>query len=138
MEKQGVYHGLVTMQVSKTLKCVSAVFRAVSTSVLGHVPLRQSFQQLEDQEISDSELSAAEKSQRIKSFPQSSQHRRRSTRGSSFAVSEGTKEEKDIFECDQDNIGEVSSDSMTSSLLIRFDLEPSTFRIRMINPLLGL
>ncbi|CAG11905.1 unnamed protein product [Tetraodon nigroviridis] len=75
MEKQGVYHGLVTMQI---------------------------FQQMEDQEVSDSELSAAERSQLIKSFSQSSLHRRRSTRGSSF-VSEGTKEERETFECDQDN-----------------------------------
>lgn len=63
---------------------------------------------MEDQEVSDSELSAAERSQLIKSFSQSSLHRRRSTRGSSF-VSEGTKEERETFECDQDNSEEVSS-----------------------------
>ncbi|TWW79227.1 Multidrug resistance protein 1 [Takifugu flavidus] len=79
MEIKGVYHGLVTMQ---------------------------SFQKLEDLEDSDYEPWVAEKSQLIESFSQSSLHRRGSTRGSLLAVSEGTKEEKEKFECDQDNIEE--------------------------------
>eukprot|EP00066_Takifugu_rubripes_P014676 XP_011603942.1 PREDICTED: multidrug resistance protein 1-like [Takifugu rubripes] len=79
MEIKGVYHGLVTMQ---------------------------SFQKLEDLEDSDYEPWVAEKSQLIESFSQSSLQRRRSTRGSLLAVSEGTKEEKEKFECDQDNIEE--------------------------------
>lgn len=77
-------------------------------SILGHLFLLQSFQKLEDLEDSDYEPWVAEKSQLIESFSQSPLHRRRSTRGSSFAVSEGTKEEKEKFEFDQDNMEEVS------------------------------
>lgn len=84
------------------------ILSVVRTSILGHLFLLQSFQKLEDLEDSDYEPWVAEKSQLIKSFSQSSLHRRRSTRGSSFTVSEGTKEEKEQFECDQDNIEEVS------------------------------
>lgn len=87
---------------------------------------------MEDQEISDSEPPATEKRKLIKSFSQSSLHRRKSSRGSSFALSEGTKEENEQFECDQDDTEEVSWDTVTASLLIRFELEPSTFRIKMI------
>lgn len=76
-------------------------------SILGRLFLLQSFQNVEDSEDSDSELSVIEKSPLIKSFSQSPLHRRRSTRGSSFAASEGTKE-KDKNEGDEDNIDEVS------------------------------
>lgn len=84
------------------------ILSVVRTCTLGHLFLLQSFQKLEDLEDSDYEPWVAEKSQLIESFSQSSLHRRRSTRGSSFAVSEGTKEERDKFECDKDNIEEVS------------------------------
>uniref|UniRef100_A0A8C4I9G7 ATP-binding cassette, sub-family B (MDR/TAP), member 4 n=1 Tax=Dicentrarchus labrax TaxID=13489 RepID=A0A8C4I9G7_DICLA len=57
MEKEGVYHTLVTMQT---------------------------FQQIEDEEA-DSELFESEKSPLVKSPSKSSLHRRKSTRGSSFA-----------------------------------------------------
>uniref|UniRef100_A0A8C4I6J3 ATP-binding cassette, sub-family B (MDR/TAP), member 4 n=1 Tax=Dicentrarchus labrax TaxID=13489 RepID=A0A8C4I6J3_DICLA len=73
MEKEGVYHTLVTMQT---------------------------FQQIEDEEA-DSELFESEKSPLVKSPSKSSLHRRKSTRGSSFAASEGDKEEKQKFKHDQ-------------------------------------
>lgn len=88
--------------------CFCQILSVVRTSILGHLFLLQSFQKLEDLEDSDDEPLVAEKSQLIKSFSQSSLHRRRSTRGSSFSVSDGTKEEKEKFECNQANIEEVS------------------------------
>lgn len=78
----------------------------VTTSLLGHLFLLQSIQKVEDLQDSDSEVSVIEKSSLIKSFSQSSLHRRKSTRGSSFTISEGTKEEKQKFVCD--TIEEVS------------------------------
>lgn len=66
MEKEGVYHTLVTMQT----------FRS-------------------KEESQDSEPSADEKSPLVKSMSQSSLIRRKSTRGSSFAQSEGGKEENE-------------------------------------------
>ncbi|KAI3361034.1 hypothetical protein L3Q82_013229, partial [Scortum barcoo] len=77
MEKQGVYHTLVTMQT---------------------------FQQVEEGQEADQELSAEEKSPLVKSLSQSSLHRRKSTRGSSFAASEAEKEEKE--KCSQDKTEE--------------------------------
>ncbi|XP_067457616.1 ATP-binding cassette, sub-family B (MDR/TAP), member 4 [Thunnus thynnus] len=68
MEKQGVYYTLVTMQT---------------------------FQQVEDGEESEYEQAEDEKSPSVKSFSQSSLYRRKSTRGSSFAGSEGEREEKE-------------------------------------------
>ncbi|XP_067366385.1 ATP-binding cassette, sub-family B (MDR/TAP), member 4 isoform X3 [Channa argus] len=68
MEKQGVYHTLVTMQT---------------------------FQQVREGEEADHELSVDEKSLSAKSFSGSSLYRRKSTRGSSFTVSEGGTEEKE-------------------------------------------
>ncbi|KAM7383493.1 hypothetical protein PAMP_003139 [Pampus punctatissimus] len=68
MEKQGVYYTLVTMQT---------------------------FQKVEDGEGYEYEQSEDEKSPLVKSFSQSSLYRRKSTRGSSFAASEGEKEEKE-------------------------------------------
>ncbi|XP_078107980.1 ATP-dependent translocase ABCB1 isoform X1 [Sander vitreus] len=65
MKEQGVYHTLVTMQT---------------------------FQKAKDWEEAKWELSADEKSPLVKSLSQSSLHRRKSTRGSSFAASEGEKE----------------------------------------------
>ncbi|XP_076594196.1 ATP-dependent translocase ABCB1 [Chaetodon auriga] len=79
MERKGVYHSLVTMQT---------------------------FQKVEDGEEAECELPAGEKSPLVKTFSQSSLHRRKSTRGSSFAVSEGDKEEKEKFKCDQDKTEE--------------------------------
>nr|AAO20901.1 Mdr3 [Takifugu rubripes] len=67
MEIKGVYHGLVTMQT---------------------------FHNVEEENTAMSELSAGEKSPVEKTVSQSSIIRRKSTRGSSFAASEGTKEEK--------------------------------------------
>lgn len=49
---------------------------------------------MEDETAAVSELSAGEKSPLEKTVSQSSIIRRKSTRGSSFAASEGTKEEK--------------------------------------------
>lgn len=89
------------------------ILSVVRTSNLGRPFLLQSFQKLEDLEDSDYEPWVAEKSQLIESFSQSSVHRRSSTRGSSFAGSEGTKEEKEKFDCDQDNIEEVSCGPQT-------------------------
>ncbi|KAM7420778.1 hypothetical protein PAMA_015141 [Pampus argenteus] len=68
MEKQGVYYTLVTMQT---------------------------FQKVEEGEEHEYEQSEDEKSPLVKSFSQSSLYRRKSTRGSSFAASEGEKEEKE-------------------------------------------
>ncbi|XP_070822421.1 ATP-dependent translocase ABCB1 [Chaetodon trifascialis] len=79
MERKGVYHSLVTMQT---------------------------FQKVEDGEEAECELPAGEKSPLVKTFSQSSLHRRKSTRGSSFAVSEGDKEEKEKFKRDQDKTEE--------------------------------
>ncbi|XP_070768347.1 ATP-dependent translocase ABCB1 [Enoplosus armatus] len=73
METQGVYHTLVTMQT---------------------------FQKAEEGEEADCE-SLDEKSPLVKSFSQSSLHRRKSRRGSSFAASEGEKEEKEKFHQDK-------------------------------------
>uniref|UniRef100_A0A671WWP5 ATP-binding cassette, sub-family B (MDR/TAP), member 4 n=1 Tax=Sparus aurata TaxID=8175 RepID=A0A671WWP5_SPAAU len=81
MEKKGVYHSLVTMQT---------------------------FQKAEDGEEDDCELSAGEKSPLAKTFSHSSIRRRKSTRGSSFAASEGDKDEKDKSKGDQDKTEEVS------------------------------
>uniref|UniRef100_A0A3Q3W723 Uncharacterized protein n=1 Tax=Mola mola TaxID=94237 RepID=A0A3Q3W723_MOLML len=69
MEKQGVYHSLVTMQT------------------------------VEDGE--EEELPDGERSPLIKSFSESSLYRRKSTRSSSFAASEGNKEEKEKIKHDQ-------------------------------------
>ncbi|KAM3614454.1 uncharacterized protein V6R79_014590 [Siganus canaliculatus] len=69
MKKQGVYHSLVTMQT---------------------------FQKVDDEEEVDSELAEDEKSPLVKSFSRSSLHRRKSTRGSSFAASESGKDEKEL------------------------------------------
>ncbi|XP_060906590.1 ATP-binding cassette, sub-family B (MDR/TAP), member 4 [Labrus mixtus] len=71
MEKQGVYHTLVTMQT---------------------------FQKEED--VQESELSADEKGTLVKSASQTSLSRRKS-RGSSFALSEADKEEMKKFEIEQ-------------------------------------
>ncbi|XP_044065307.1 ATP-binding cassette, sub-family B (MDR/TAP), member 4 isoform X1 [Siniperca chuatsi] len=73
MEKKGVYHTLVTMQT---------------------------FQKVEDGEEADNE-SVDEKSPLVKSFSESSLYRRKSTRGSSFAASEGEKEEKNTYHQDK-------------------------------------
>ncbi|XP_074509789.1 ATP-dependent translocase ABCB1 isoform X5 [Sebastes fasciatus] len=74
MEKQGVYHTLVTMQT---------------------------FQKAEETEEVEREQSADEKSPLVKSLSRSSLHRRKSTRGSSFAASEGDKEVKEKFKNDE-------------------------------------
>ncbi|XP_041798486.1 ATP-binding cassette, sub-family B (MDR/TAP), member 4 [Chelmon rostratus] len=79
MEKKGVYHTLVTMQT---------------------------FQKVEGGEEAECELSAGEKSPLVKTFSQSSLHRRKSTRGSSFAASEGEKEDKEKFKRDEEKTGE--------------------------------
>uniref|UniRef100_A0A4W6CGJ9 ATP-binding cassette, sub-family B (MDR/TAP), member 4 n=1 Tax=Lates calcarifer TaxID=8187 RepID=A0A4W6CGJ9_LATCA len=77
MEKQGVYHTLVTMQT---------------------------FQKAEEkEEEAEYELSADEKSPLVQSFSETSLFRRKSTRGSSFA-SEGKKEEKEKFTDDKDKL----------------------------------
>lgn len=68
----------------------------------------QTFQEVEDGEEPVSELCAGEKSPLDKSFSQSSLYRRKSTRGSSFAASEGKKDEKEKFQDDQDKTEEVS------------------------------
>ncbi|CAJ1062228.1 ATP-binding cassette%2C sub-family B (MDR/TAP), member 4 [Xyrichtys novacula] len=73
MEKQGVYHTLVTMQT---------------------------FQKEEEELEAEGHLSADEKSPLVKSTSQSSLLRRKSTRGSSFAHSEGDKEEMEKFKSD--------------------------------------
>ncbi|XP_018541648.1 ATP-binding cassette, sub-family B (MDR/TAP), member 4 [Lates calcarifer] len=79
MEKQGVYHTLVTMQT---------------------------FQKAEEkEEEAEYELSADEKSPLVQSFSETSLFRRKSTRGSSFA-SEGKKEEKEKFTDDKDKADE--------------------------------
>ncbi|XP_054477289.1 ATP-binding cassette, sub-family B (MDR/TAP), member 4 [Anoplopoma fimbria] len=68
MEKQGIYHTLVTMQT---------------------------FQKVEEREEVECEHSVNEKSPLVKTLSQSSLHRRKISRGSSFAASEGEKEVKD-------------------------------------------
>lgn len=70
--------------------------------------LLQTFQEVEDGVEPDSELCASEKSPMDKSFSQSSLYRRKSKRGSSFAASEGKKDEKEKFQDDQDKTEEVS------------------------------
>ncbi|XP_071324542.1 ATP-dependent translocase ABCB1 [Trachinotus anak] len=82
MEKQGVYHTLVTMQT---------------------------FQKIEEGEEAEHEPSADEKSPLVKSFSQSSLYRRKSTRGSSMTASEGEKEEKEKFKYDEDKTEEDES-----------------------------
>uniref|UniRef100_A0A8C5I2M5 ABC-type xenobiotic transporter n=1 Tax=Gouania willdenowi TaxID=441366 RepID=A0A8C5I2M5_GOUWI len=73
MEKHGVYHTLVTMQT---------------------------FEKVEEEE-EDPELSAGEKSPLTKSFSECGPIRRKSTRGSSFAVSEGGKSDKEKYDVDK-------------------------------------
>ncbi|XP_074509784.1 ATP-dependent translocase ABCB1 isoform X1 [Sebastes fasciatus] len=73
MEKQGVYHTLVTMQT---------------------------FEKAKETEEAECEQSADEKSPLVKSLPRSSLRRRKSTRGSSFSASEGDKEVKEKFKDD--------------------------------------
>ncbi|XP_074538680.1 ATP-dependent translocase ABCB1 [Halichoeres trimaculatus] len=74
MEQQGVYHTLVTMQT---------------------------FQKEEEAaQEAEGHLSGDEKSPLVKSVSQSSLLRRKSTRGSSFAHSEGDKEELEKFKAD--------------------------------------
>ncbi|XP_075994467.1 ATP-dependent translocase ABCB1 [Genypterus blacodes] len=68
MEKQGVYHTLVTMQT---------------------------FQEVEGGEEAEAEQSMEEKSPSIMSFSETSLYRRKSTKGASFVGSEGEKEEKE-------------------------------------------
>ncbi|XP_008297780.1 ATP-dependent translocase ABCB1 [Stegastes partitus] len=68
MEMKGVYHTLVTMQT---------------------------FQKVEEDEEDEYEVSANEKSPLVKTSSESALRRRKSTRGSSFAASEGEKEEKE-------------------------------------------
>lgn len=70
--------------------------------------LPQTFQKVEGGEEAECELSAGEKSPLVKTFSQSSLHRRKSTRGSSFAASEGEKEDKEKFKRDEEKTGEVS------------------------------
>ncbi|GLD63649.1 multidrug resistance protein 1 [Lates japonicus] len=79
MEKQGVYHTLVTMQTFQKAE--------------------------EEEEEAEYELSADEKSPLVQSFSETSLFRRKSTRGSSFA-SEGKKEEKEKFTDDKDKADE--------------------------------
>ncbi|XP_040901258.1 ATP-binding cassette, sub-family B (MDR/TAP), member 4 [Toxotes jaculatrix] len=82
MEKQGVYHTLVTMQT---------------------------FQGVEEGEEVENEMSADEKSPLVKTFSESSLYRRKSTRGSSFAASEGEKEVKEKDKTEEDeNVPPVS------------------------------
>uniref|UniRef100_A0A8C5I326 ATP-binding cassette sub-family B member 5 n=1 Tax=Gouania willdenowi TaxID=441366 RepID=A0A8C5I326_GOUWI len=81
MEKHGVYHTLVTMQVPRT------------------------FEKVEEEE-EDPELSAGEKSPLTKSFSECGPIRRKSTRGSSFAVSEGGKSDKEKY--DDENVPPTS------------------------------
>lgn len=113
MEKQGVYHTLVTMQVTYThLKILHhlvglelkgnfvfsgwSVFDILFVSVVSsRLSLPQTFQQVEEGEEADHELSAEEKSPLVRSLSHSPLQRRKSTRGSSFAVSEGEKKEKE-------------------------------------------
>ncbi|XP_075965014.1 ATP-dependent translocase ABCB1 [Anarhichas minor] len=71
MEEQGIYHTLVTMQTF------------------------QNVDEGEEAEEAEWEHSANKKSPLAKTHSQSSLHRRKSTRGASFAASEGEKEEKD-------------------------------------------
>uniref|UniRef100_A0A8C5I315 ATP-binding cassette sub-family B member 5 n=1 Tax=Gouania willdenowi TaxID=441366 RepID=A0A8C5I315_GOUWI len=78
MEKHGVYHTLVTMQT---------------------------FEKVEEEE-EDPELSAGEKSPLTKSFSECGPIRRKSTRGSSFAVSEGGKSDKEKY--DDENVPPTS------------------------------
>ena len=63
---------------------------------------------MEDGEEPDSEFAAGEMTPSIKSFSQSSLSGRKSTRGSSFAASEGKKEEKEKFKHDEEKSEEVS------------------------------
>uniref|UniRef100_A0A8C9XAL9 ATP-binding cassette, sub-family B (MDR/TAP), member 4 n=1 Tax=Sander lucioperca TaxID=283035 RepID=A0A8C9XAL9_SANLU len=74
MKEQGVYHTLVTMQT---------------------------FQKAKDCEEAKWELSEDEKSPLVKSLSQSSLHRRKSIRGSSFAASEGEKEVQKLQDHDE-------------------------------------
>lgn len=68
----------------------------------------QTFQQVEDGEESEYEQAEDEKSPSVKSFSQSSLYRRKSTRGSSFAGSEGEREEKEKLRDVTDRAEEVS------------------------------
>lgn len=63
---------------------------------------------MKDGEESDLDLPVIQKSPLMESFSQSSLYRRKSSRGSSFAASEGTKEEKERVQHDRDNVDEVS------------------------------
>ncbi|KAM4579986.1 ATP-dependent translocase ABCB1 [Odontesthes bonariensis] len=102
MEKKGVYHTLVTMQT----------FQKVD----------------EEEEEEESELSVDEKSPIGKPFSESSLYRRKSTRGSSFAASEGEKEEKGKLKNDTD-ITEQDEDAPPVSFLkvMRFNISEWPF-----------
>ncbi|XP_029359235.1 ATP-dependent translocase ABCB1 [Echeneis naucrates] len=79
MEKQGVYHTLVTMQT---------------------------FKKVNDGEETECEPCADEKSPSVKAFSQSSLYRRKSTRGSSMCASEGEKEDKEKLKYQEDKAEE--------------------------------
>ncbi|XP_056142526.1 ATP-binding cassette, sub-family B (MDR/TAP), member 4 [Lampris incognitus] len=79
MEKQGVYHTLVTMQT---------------------------FKSVEEDDAAACEQAVDEKSPSIMSFSECSLYRRKSTNGSSFIVSEGEKDKKGKEESDKDKTEE--------------------------------
>uniref|UniRef100_UPI0037E91357 ATP-dependent translocase ABCB1 n=1 Tax=Semicossyphus pulcher TaxID=241346 RepID=UPI0037E91357 len=94
MDKEGVYHTLVTMQT---------------------------FQKAEDDMESEGLVSADEKSPLVKSVSQSSL-RRKSTRGSSFAPSEGDREEKEKFKLGHDKMDEEDAPPVSFSRVMRLNI----------------
>ncbi|XP_034553324.1 ATP-binding cassette, sub-family B (MDR/TAP), member 4 [Notolabrus celidotus] len=94
METKGVYHTLVTMQT---------------------------FQKEEDGLESEGHLSGDEKSPLVKSVSQTSLLRRKSTRGSSFAHSEGDKEEMEKFKTDY-QIDDENAPPVPFSRVMRLNL----------------
>lgn len=99
MEKQGVYHTLVTMQVLSLWNIIQLHWNSrgiCSCDVCVCLSfLWQTFEKVNEEEEAEHTLSDEEKSPGVKSLSGSSLYRRKSTRGSSFAASDGGTEDKD-------------------------------------------
>uniref|UniRef100_A0A7N8XWK2 ATP-binding cassette, sub-family B (MDR/TAP), member 4 n=1 Tax=Mastacembelus armatus TaxID=205130 RepID=A0A7N8XWK2_9TELE len=87
MKEQGVYHTLVTTQFQNG---TSGQVENVSSDL----SIPQTFEEVEDGQEAEHELSAGEKSPLVKSLSDLSLNRRKSTRGSSFTASQRQKEEE--------------------------------------------
>lgn len=117
MEKGGVYHTLVTMQVTRMhiqhlntllgwtgseehFQDDQSLILFVFVISFWLFPL-QTFKKVEDATEADFEVPSGDRSPLARTPSQSSLFRRKSTRGSSFAASEGDKEEREKFRAER-------------------------------------